>query len=106
MKVMICSSWSEAGFELYGRRWLETAGEHWDGEIDINVVNDSRLKMDNQFVAFMLRHAAQKLDPKQPGYDYRHDLLRFAHKVFALKVALEDAVADGHYWLVWLDGDV
>lgn len=106
MKVMICSSWSEAGFELYGRRWLETAGEHWDGEIDINVVNDSRLKMDGQFLSFMSRHAAQKLDPKQPGYDYRQDLLRFAHKVFALKVALNDAVADGHDWLVWLDGDV
>lgn len=106
MKVMICSSWSQSGFELYGRRWLETAGEHWHPDIDINVINDMRLEQDRDFRDFMVRHAAQKLDPKQPGYDYRQDLLRFAHKVFALKLALEDAIEEGHDWLVWLDGDV
>ena len=106
MKVMVCSSWSQSGFELYGRRWLETAGEHWHPDIDINVINDMRLEQDRDFRDFMVRHAAQKLDPKQPGYDYRQDLLRFAHKVFALKLALEDAIEEGHDWLVWLDGDV
>ncbi len=106
MKVMVCSSWSQSGFELYGRRWLETAGEHWHPGIDINVINDMRLEQDRDFRDFMVRHAAQKLDPKQPGYDYRQDLLRFAHKVFALKLALEDAIEEGHDWLVWLDGDV
>lgn len=106
MKVMVCSSWSQSGFELYGRRWLETAGEHWHPDIDINVINDMRLEQDHDFRNFMVRHAAQKLDPKQPGYDYRQDLLRFAHKVFALKLALEDAIEEGHDWLVWLDGDV
>jgi hypothetical protein len=106
MKVMVCSTWSNEGYEAYGRRWLETAIEHWEEGIDVNVISDGRLQMDPEFCGFMQRHAAMRLDPKERGYDYRQDLLRFAHKVFAIKAALADAEEDGYDWLIWLDGDV
>ena len=106
MKVMVCSTWSDAGFEAYGRRWLETAKEHWDESIDINVITDARLAMVPEFRSFMERHAGMRLDPQEPGYDYRQDLVRFAYKVFAIRAALGEAIDDGHDWLIWLDGDV
>jgi hypothetical protein len=105
-KVMVASSWSPAGEELYGRRWLETAKQYWGDLLEPNVITDDKLAMDFGFRGFMERHAARRLDPSQPGYDYRQDLLRFAHKVFALKIALQEAEEDGFDWLVWLDGDV
>ena len=94
-KVMVASSWSPAGEELYGRRWLETAKQYWGDLLEPNVITDDKLAMDFGFRGFMERHAARRLDPSQPGYDYRQDLLRFAHKVFALKIALQEADEDG-----------
>jgi hypothetical protein len=105
-RIMVASSWSPAGEELYGRRWLETAKQHWGDLLEPNVITDAKLAFDPEFKAFKERHAARRLDPCQPGYDYRQDLLRFAHKVFALKIALQEAEEDGFDWLVWLDGDV
>ena len=103
MKVLVVTSWSDAGYELYGKRWLETAAL-FSPEMETLVVSDADLAKDEGFVAFCERHKDRVMDPKAPGYDYRQDLVRFAHKVFALKVALK-AAAD-HDYLMWLDGDI
>jgi citrate lyase subunit beta/citryl-CoA lyase len=103
LKVLVITSWSDAGYELYGKRWLETAAL-FSPEMETLVVSDADLAKDEGFVAFCERHKDRVMDPKAPGYDYRQDLVRFAHKVFALKVALR-AAAD-HDYLMWLDGDI
>lgn len=104
MRVLVVTSWSDTGYELYGRRWLETFDRYWPSTCTKVVVSDWHLNLDEQFTAFRQRHADRAMDPSAPGYDYRMDLLRFAHKVFALKAALKDA--DGYDYLIWLDGDV
>lgn len=106
MKVLVATSWSPAGYELYGERWLDTADKFWCESMHPHVVRQDRLEMDKDFRAFMERHAAMRMDQSEAGYDYRQDLLRFSHKVFALKISLEEAEQDGFDWLVWLDGDV
>lgn len=104
MKALVVTSWSETGYELYGRRWVETFDRFWPQNCTKLVITDWHLSLDEQFKAFKTRHANRALDPSKPGYDYRQDLLRFCHKVFALKAALRDA--EGYDYLIWLDGDV
>ena len=104
MKVLVVTSWSDVGFDLYGKRWLETYDQYWPKNCDKLVVTDDMLRIEDQFVDFMRRHQDKKLDPRIPGYDYRMDLLRFCHKIFALKVGLK--AAKDYDYLIWLDGDV
>lgn len=104
MRALVVTSWSDVGYELYGRRWVETFDKYWPGNCTKLVVTDWHLSIDEQFTAFKERHADKALDASHPSYDYRKDLLRFAHKVFALKAALKDA--EGYDYLIWLDGDV
>jgi hypothetical protein len=104
MKIMVITSWSDAGFELYGRRFTETAHEFFHDSMDLTIVTDEDLSQDQGFRDFMARHASRRMDASAPGYDYRQDLLRFAHKIFALKVGL--AAANDYDYLVWLDGDI
>ena len=105
-KILVVTSWSPAGFELYGKDWVESAGKYWPPNMIPFVVTDEDLTGDPDFVAFMQRHAQRKMDERAIGYDYRQDLVRFSHKIFALKVAIDQPGLDEYDWLIWLDGDV
>lgn len=104
--ILVVTSWSDEGYDLYGRDWLHAARKHFTPEMQDFVITDEMLKEDEDYVAFMSRHAHRKMDSAAPDYDYRQDLVRFAHKIFALKYALEHIGKDEFSWLMWLDGDV
>ena len=106
LRVLIVTSWSEEGKKLYGDAWLETSIRFWPPHVHPFVVTDKMLAEDPEYVAFMERHKDRKMDPESPGYDYRFDLVRFAHKIFALKAGLARAVNLDYDWMIWLDGDV
>lgn len=104
-KILVVTSWNPAGHVLYGKTWEETAKKFWPANMVPYVVTDEDLEKDPEFVDFMKRHADKRMDASAPGYDYRFDLVRFAHKIFALKMAL-DVLEKGPDWIFWLDGDV
>jgi len=101
--VMVVTSWSPAGAALYGDDWSASAARFWPPSMRPVVITDAELEKDPEFVAFMARHAHRRMNPHDHDYDFRMDLVRFAHKVFALKVAIDSVDTD---WLIWLDGDV
>lgn len=104
MKILVVTSWSPIGYELYGKRFLDTASR-WPNNMELHVVSDQDLAEMEEFRSFMDRHADRKMDPSLPGYDYRQDLCRFAHKIFALKSGLKRALEFDFDYLIWLDGD-
>lgn len=103
MKILVVTSWSEVGHALYGRRFVETANQ-WPECMDLLVVTDGMLQEDAAFTAFKERHADRKMDASLSGYDYRQDLLRFCHKIYALKIGVDRS--EGYDYLIWLDGDI
>lgn len=104
MRVLVVTSWSPAGYELYGKRFVETAAVNFSDSMVLKIVTDDDMAQDREFRDFMARHSSRRMDQSAPGYDYRQDLLRFAHKIFALKAGL--AAASGYDYLIWLDGDI
>lgn len=106
MKYLVVTSWSPEGAELYGARWIETFEKYWPAESGAFVVTDEMIYADLEAAAFFERHKDKRQDSRAPGYNYRHDLYRFAHKIFALKLGMEKAREAGAEWVVWLDGDV
>lgn len=100
--MRVVTTCHKAGLEQYGHRWLE-GRKNWpkaefhfyrEGfELDLPGKDFTELK---EFSAWKARH----LFYKPP--DWRFDVVRFAHKVFAIHDALYDYDGIG----VWLDADV
>jgi len=105
-KILVVTSWSEEGRKLYGEAFLDSARRFWPPNMELLIVTDEMLAGDPDFVAFMERHAARRMDSGAVGYDYRQDLVRFSHKIFALKAAVQHPGIADYDWMVWLDGDV
>lgn len=106
MRYLVVTSWSEEGEKKYGGRWRETFSRNWPASTLALVVDDIMLRQTPGFTEFMTRHKDKVMDPLSPSYDYRRDMVRFAHKIFALKRGLKEAKDRDCDWLVWLDGDV
>lgn len=127
--VSVVTSCSAAGWEKYGRRFLETFSQFWPTDVHLYFASEDALHLpscrqpstfidlntDAAAVAFLQRnisnHAANGLRSslvpairdKYHGYNFRMDAFRFSKKVFAIKMAA-DLVPDGR--LIWLDADV
>jgi hypothetical protein len=107
LKYLVVTSWSPFGEALYGRRFIESFSRYWQPNATLCVVTDELLGDDARFVQFMEKHSARRMHPSDAGYDYRQDLLRFSHKVFALTgIGLDEAKKGDYDYVIWLDGDV
>jgi hypothetical protein len=106
MKYLVVTSWSEEGGKLYGEAWQESFKKHWPANAGALVVTDALIYSDPVAREFFDRHADKRMDLSAKGYNYRMDLYRFAHKIFALKLGNEKATEIGAEWVIWLDGDV
>jgi uncharacterized Rossmann fold enzyme len=105
--VAVVTSFSPVGYELYGRRMVETFEKFWPADIKLYVYYEGEkpeaasdraewisLDKDEDRAAFM---AAFKDHPK----DYNLQPVKFSHKVFAVTSAPRETD-----WLIWLDGDI
>lgn len=107
--MKIVTSWGPEGFELYGRRFLEST-RLWTG-LDLVVYVDSmpglqipgaqvkHLEEVEGFQEFRNKHKDKNGQGPQ-GYNYRYDAYKFCAKVFAI----HDAALDSQEF-VWLDAD-
>lgn len=121
MRVVTCIG--PGGWELYGKKFVESFKEHWPSEIQLTVFyHDEKfdpipaanidyrdlLAVDPEvgdFRAFCGTNPRFKGEMEQ-GYNFRLDAYKFCHKVYAtthLAFDLYEAKYKG--WLIWLDAD-
>ena len=109
MNFACVTTFSPAGYEQYGKRFLESYIKHWstplwvyyEGQkprIDHPLITWVNLDLDKDRAAFMARH-------KDNTNDYRFQIVRFAHKIWALTDPERLAEVDTETW-IWLDADI
>lgn len=110
--MIAVTSFSPAGFELYGRKCLTSLVKHFPGKIVVydegkTDFHDEKVEFRSLFSiptiqAYLDRIAKHPgADGKTPnGYDYRYDANKFCRKVFA-----QDAVFDEDEYVFWFDAD-
>ena len=131
MNVSVVTSCSIAGWNQYGRRFVETFDKFWPADIPLYVVSEDALpclpdhggrkfvpldlNLSTEFAAFSNRHKSNArahglragmkatVMDKRHGYNFKMDAVRFSKKVFAVGMATQ-LVPAGR--LIWLDADV
>ena len=109
MKYCTVTTFSPEGYETYGRRFLETYVKHWSiplwvyyegkkPDFDHPLITWVNLDLDKDRAAFMGRH-------NDNSKDYRFQIVRFAHKIWALTDPNRLAEVDTETW-IWLDADI
>lgn len=95
----------------HGRAMAATYKRHWPIEVPLLIYSEGfdggALGIDLEraapwLVEFKARHRDQRYRGGPGGRDYRHDAVRFAHKVAAIGAAAEYVECDV---LIWLDAD-
>ena len=122
MSYLLVTTFNLNGYNLYGKRMLESFLEHWPDNqkiivytenctLDDNLINTRIIVKDlllvDGLVDFKTRH---KDNPAANGYkpngkhfrNFLFDAVRFSHKVFALYDAVQNNQGKS---IVWLDAD-
>lgn len=123
--IAVVTTFPDTSWQIYSKRMLESYVANWPDEMPIMVqtdtpalseeINKTIRPHDGLISGWKPEHAAfvQRNKDKDDPQDYRKQAVRFCHKVFALKNALDsvnDAKAAGHKdvcrYLIWMDADV
>lgn len=112
---MIClTSFSKSGYDLYGKKFLETFVENWPCRLivyyeDLPDFKHEKIEYRNLFDIQPLKSFLSLLQGKpmcmgnlQEGYNYNFDIWKFCRKSFAQFDALQNY--DGR--VIWLDADI
>ena len=112
MKYTVVTTCNYRGWEATGRKCVESFRRHWPIEVDLVIyAEDFEVQYDSMghlpawHSQFKLRHIGNKrahgiIDGR---YDFRHDAVKFSHKVAAITDAAEKHDAG---ILIWMDADV
>ncbi len=97
MTFAVVTTFSPEGYEVYGRRFIDTFVKYWPSDVLLHVFYEGEkpadasnavqwhaLYLDKDRAKFMAEHKDEK-----PG-DYRKCPVRFSHKVFAVTRAPRD----------------
>lgn len=123
--VAVVTTFGDASWDLYAKSMLTSFVANWPDEIPIMVQIDTPLlseqvskiirPQDGLQSGWKPEHAAfvERNKGKDDAQDYRKQAVRFCHKVFALKNAL-DSISEARKagnedvcrYLIWLDADV
>lgn len=108
MSVAVVTTFSPRGYEVYGRRMIESFAKFWPADVKLYVYYEGRRRPDDaseraEWVSLSLDLDRKKFMTKYADHpvDYRRQPVKFSHKVFAVTAAPRNTD-----WLIWLDGDV
>ncbi|MAF44164.1 MAG: hypothetical protein CMI54_08420 [Parcubacteria group bacterium] len=124
-KINVITSFSEEGWKDYAQKMVNSAAEHWGPTLhltafyhDFDLLSCNPVKSPNityrnlNEITDMLefRESHKRYDGTLGGdmpYNWKHDCIKFSHKVFALTEFAFELCADSKKpgWLVWLDAD-
>lgn len=117
MKFLAVTTFNREGYERYARRMLESFDRHWPKRVHLVALAEAcddilpgapdLLTVAPSIIIFKERYGENPRASGQTGdaYNYRFDAIRFCHKVFAIKAAVEAASAIGADGLIWIDAD-
>lgn len=114
--MIAVTSFSQTGYEKYGKRMLESAIKHWPTEIIVYHegkepdLKHEKISYRNLFditgiVPFLqhIQNVPKAHGKWEGGYDYNFDCWKFCRKVFAQLAVLK---GDDHDKVFWLDADL
>lgn len=128
-KISVVTSFSKQGYELYGRKFLETFQQYWPNEVELFIYHEG-MKLESptgafinlisevpHFTAFIEQFGdIPEFQGKKPlpnhnwkqkdieaGYSFRWDAVKFCRKIFAIEDAAS-RIKTGK--LFWVDADV
>lgn len=109
MTFAVVTTFSPKGYEVYGRRFIESFAQHWPADVPLYVYHEGEkptdanpranwmpLDDDKDRARFMETHQ----DKPDRADDYRWCVVRYSHKVWAQTAAPRDT---DH--LIWTDAD-
>jgi hypothetical protein len=115
--LLLVTSFSPAGYEDYGKRFLETFIRYWPDNVILAVfhegskpeIDDTRiwyfnLLADEEYRDWLVRygHDERNRGIRDGKRDFRWDAVRFAPKVFSLTSPILPTTG----WRIWIDADV
>lgn len=109
-KYAVVTTFSPKGYEVYGRRFIDTFQRHWPGNVPLYVYYEGALPADAASRATWLnlnddqdraKFLEENQDKPEPQWNYRFRIATYSHKVFAYTGAPRESE-----WLIWLDSDV
>lgn len=122
MKYTVCTTFNQEGYNVYGRRMIDTFLRTWPQDVELwvyvegfdiaspakNVRVIDLLQASPELVAFKAKwqHVPKANGHPFPGAEskaYKWQAVRFSHKVYAIFHAARTATSD---WLIWMDGDM
>lgn len=131
MRIVVCSGFSPAGYEKYGKEFLRTFDKYWPKEVEllvyceetVEVPRDGFMKLsDCRGVDEFIRRYQDEPEacgkkqtsrtvnwkPKDSlkGYSYKYDAVKFSRQCFIPEQAMLEAQLLDDDILVWLDADV
>ncbi len=109
--LLAVTTFHPPGYELYGKRCLETLKEFFPGKIiayyeekpsieGIELRDFYSIPGVTEYLERLKRHPGTNGGGAYNDYDYRYDALKFCRKVFA-----QDAVFDEDQYVFWIDAD-
>ena len=127
-KFSVVTTFHQAGYDLYGRRMIDTFLNHWPQDVDLWVYTENCQidQIDARLVVIDLLTAVQPLvafksrwiqdlratgrlaqgpadrKGKQPGIGFKWDAVRFSHKVYSVCDCATRTASDV---LIWMDAD-
>ncbi len=125
MKIAVVTTFPNSSWDVYAKRMLQSFTANWPAEIPLLIQLDDELLLgdveklmrpqDAVATGWEKDHAAfvERNKGKDDSQNYRKQPVRFCHKVFAIKRALDAVLkqkaADGKdipRYLIWMDADV
>lgn len=131
MKYSVLTSFSERGYRMYGKRFLETFDKFWPEEVELYVYHEGdpgvplKNHVKHSFNLLNIKECADFIDEfgsvdlfcgkkvDEPlrwqakdinkRYNYKFDAVKFCRKVFAIRDAVYE-IAEGK--MFWVDADV
>ena len=108
MKIKIISTFSDKGYEEYGKHFVESCKKFVSRDIDICLYIDNiNLQSENNITILNLEESAPNLtkfkerNKEKTFKDWHHDAVRFSHKTYATFHSVDTSLD----YLIWLDSD-
>jgi hypothetical protein len=108
MKIKIISTFSDNGYEEYGKHFVESCKKFVSRDIDICLYIDNiNLQSENNITILNLEESAPNLtkfkerNKEKTFKDWHHDAVRFSHKTYATFHSVDTSLD----YLIWLDSD-